>query len=166
MELLTERARIVPYIEEHIPAILDMFAEPDSNLFIEPLLNGTEESYIERLQLNLKRNEDFLQYFSVFDKENGDFIGTLNLNEFDDTGYIQIGLHLVRKYWNKGYGFELCQPLVKYGFENRDIEALHWIFEIGHDVSKKLAGKLGFQAFLKMNLRGCDLEIWKLVRTS
>ena len=143
-----------------------MFAEPDSNLFIEPLLKGTEESYTERLQSNLVKNKSLLQYFSAFHQENKDFVGTLNLNEFDDTGYIQIGLHLVRKYWNQGYSFELCKSLVEYAFEIRELNTLHWIFEVDHDVSKKLAGKLDFQPYLKMNLRGCDLEIWKLLAKS
>lgn len=163
-ELETDRARILPFTEAHIPDVLEMFAEPDSNKFIAPLLYMDPNQWIDRLQENAVKNQQLQQYWSAYDKSTGEFIGTLNLNKFSDTPFDQVGLHLSRQFWNQGYGYEMCSELILYAFEVRKLVELHWVFEDGHDVSKKLALKLGFEPFTTMREEKfkLDLEIYRL----
>jgi ribosomal-protein-alanine N-acetyltransferase len=125
MSLETQRCKLVACELEHIPLIIGMFREPDSNKYIQPLRDADEAFWLEKLTTNIKKNQDFLQYWCAFHKENEEFIGTLNLNEFADTGMEQIGVHLRRKYWGRGYGFELCQTIIDYGRKVRKLPDLH-----------------------------------------
>lgn len=160
--LYTDRAVLKPFSAEHIPNIMGMFHEPESNRFIKPLLGKSDDFYLEKLAANLTKNKQMLQYWSVYHAASNDFVGTLNLNEFEGQRIVQLGLHLTRKFWNQGYGFELCVPLLKYGFEERKLSAIHWVIESEHNVSRKLANKLGFKPYDVFDDDGCPLEIFKL----
>ncbi|MBD3637159.1 MAG: GNAT family N-acetyltransferase [Crocinitomicaceae bacterium] len=162
-EMLTERTRIVPYSEEHIPDIIRMFQEPDSNKFIRPLQGKTPQEWEQRLRSNIFKNQQLLQIWSVYHLENGDFVGTLNLNKFASTDIDQLGLHLTVKYWGQGYGYELCQKILDYAVQVRQLKEVHWIFEAGHTASKNLALKLGFKPFKEMMDEefGCELYLYK-----
>ncbi|UKN01806.1 GNAT family N-acetyltransferase [Paracrocinitomix mangrovi] len=161
---ITARAKLIPYTKEHIPDIVKMFQEPDSNKFIRPLQNQTIEEWVVRLSNNAIKNQELLQFWSVYHKDTNEFIGTMNLNKFSDTVIDQIGLHLARDFWGQGYGFELCQPIVKHAFEVRQLKELFWVFEEGHEASKKLALKLGFKQDKQMEdeLFDCVLWLYKL----
>lgn len=161
MNLLTQNYTLKPCVLDHIPLILEMFREPDSNKYIQPLRDGSEDFWLEKLTSNIKKNDDFLQYWCVFDNESGDFVGTLNLNEFSNTGMEQLGVHLSRKYWGKGVGYEVCQAVMDYAWNIRKLQELHWIIEVEHQVSGKLAEKLGFKPFKEMDEDGCELLIYK-----
>lgn len=160
-EIITERTRIVPFVAEDIPAIIEMFHEPDSNKFIEPLLNQTDEFYLERLSKNVAENELQPLYWTIFDKATEDFIGTMNLNKFELTNQDQIGIHLGKKYWNKGYGKECCTALLDYAKNVLQMSEVFWIYEEGHEVSKRLAENLGFRPFNEIMDGDCQLNIYR-----
>ena len=162
----TKRCILVPYNESHISDIMEMFREPDSNRFIQPLRISNEDFWLEKLETNVVKNKELLQFWSAYHLENGDFVGTLNLNKFADTDLNQLGVHLSRKYWNQGYGYELCKPLVDYAWKERKLNELHWVFESEHAVSGKLAEKLGFKPFADMTKDGCELMIYQIQRNN
>jgi RimJ/RimL family protein N-acetyltransferase len=160
-EILTERTILVPFTADHIPTVIEMWREPDSNKFIEPLLKMSEDLWLEKLEKSVIENNADLQYWSVYHLETDEYIGSLNLNKFSLTGQDQIGVHLARDFWNQGYATELCDSLLKYAVETKKLKVLHWIFELGHDVSKKLALKLGFEPFEEMMDGDCELRIYR-----
>ena len=158
----TSRTNIVPCTIDHMQDILTMFAEPDSNKYIAPLLAMDHDQWVDKLTTNIGKNKEMVQYWCVYHIENGDFIGTLNLNKFANTEYDQIGIHLSRKYWNQGFGKELCPPILDYGFNTRKLDVIHWVFEPEHEVSKKLAISLGFKPFTEMEDEWGKIEIYQL----
>ena len=166
MKLLTERAYIVPFVENQIPDILQMLQEPDSNRFIRPLQEMSVDEMRIKLEENLVKNQLELQFFSAYSTDLNEFIGTLNMNYFSHTPYRQIGVHLSKKYWRQGYGFELCNALTSYAFEERGMDHIHWIFEDGHIASKSLALRLGFKPFRKLKEDGIPLHVFKLLKES
>lgn len=161
IEIFTERTRIIPYVREHIPLIMEMLMEPDSNKYIAPMLDRTDEYYQEKLENNVPENEAFLQYFSVFTKDTGDFVGTMNLNKFKPTGHDQIGLHFRRNFWNKGYGVECSKAILDYAKNERKLKEIFWVFEPEHEVSRKLALKLGFEPHLQTSDEWGEVHIYR-----
>ena len=166
MKIVTRRAYIVPFEEDHIPEILEMLQEPDSNRYIRPLQGQSLEQMEARLRENLNKNKVKLQFFAAFDAENNSFIGTLNLNKFENSGLQQLGVHLSRKYWGKRYGFELCESLLTYAQNSLDIKDIHWIFETENEASRKLALKLGFNPDHTIDENGWLLEVYKKERAA
>lgn len=162
-EILTERTRIVPFVREHIPVILEMLKEPDSNKYIAPMLDRTDEFYLEKLESNVPENEARLQFFSVFTQDSNKFLGTMNLNKFKPTGHDQIGLHLCRDFWNNGYGTECAKAILEFAKNERKMKEIFWVFEPEHDVSKKLALKLGFEPHLETKDEWGEVHIYRKV---
>ncbi len=73
------------------------------------------------IYLSLKRyEENRLGLQALLDKETGAFIGQCGLLQQEVNGRqeIEVGYHLIRKYWGKGYATEAAQMFRDYGFEN------------------------------------------------
>ena len=147
MILHTQRTTIIPLSASDIPEILEMYHEPDSNTFIAPLLNKTDDYYREFLSTKITNNEREIGFWVVRDTRTKVFMGTVNLNQFADTDMVHIGCHLKKALWGKGYAFELMTCLRDYGINQRKLDAIHGVLNAKHSVSKKLLEKLSFQPF-------------------
>lgn len=158
----TQRTVIKPLTEEHIPAILEMYNEPDSNKYIAPLIGKSKEEYSVFLKNKIETNKENLGFWSVFTNESNAFIGTVNLNQFAKLNVTHIGCHLKRDFWNQEYGFELMEALINYGFNERKLEFIYAIIEEGHNVSNKLFDSLGFKFKEKKKIDESELGFYQL----
>lgn len=141
----TKRTTIRPLHLNDYPDVLEMYSEKDSFKYIKPLRDLSSEEHSQFIDKKMLQNTDEIGFWSVFTKDDNEFIGTVNLNEFANTGMIQIGCHLKRAFWNKGFGLELMTEIVNYGFETRKLDQIHGVYEDGHFVSTKLLEQLGFK---------------------
>jgi ribosomal-protein-alanine N-acetyltransferase len=164
LQIKTSRALISPLSKSDFKEIMEMYQEPDSNTFIPPLLNKTTEYYQNFLAGKVETNKTILGFWTVRELLTNAFIGTVNLNEFKDTGMNHIGSHLSRKFWNKGYSTELLTAIVDYGFNTRGLEYIHGIMSPDHFISEKLILKLGFEFFKEFNNDGEIIHLYRMHR--
>jgi len=95
------------------------YFELQSNPKVLQYATGEVESY-EKIQENLLFviskynviNNDFWIY-AVERKLDNEFLGTVALVK-DEDNEDEIGFRFLEKFWNKGYGFEVCQGLITY----------------------------------------------------
>lgn len=158
---MTERAIITPISETDIPEILDMYMEPDSFKYVRPHKDKSKAYYEEFLKGKINTNTTTLGFWVVRLKDSNEFIGTVNLNQFQNTGITHIGCHLKEAVWNKGYATELMRALMQYGFDTRKLTAIHGIVEESNQVSAKLMEKLGFEFFEERMDEEVRLMIYK-----
>ena len=161
MHLGTERTIITPISENDIPEILEMYIEPDSFKYILPHKDKTNEYYLKFLKGKIETNKRTLGFWSVRVKDSNEFIGTVNLNQFQNSEMTHIGCHLKREAWNKGFATELMRELMKYGFEERNLNAIHGIVEESNTVSSKLIKTLGFSILEERMDQGVKLIIYR-----
>jgi len=147
MILKTTRTTITPLAESDIPEMMEMYREPDSNKFIPPLFDKDDDYYNDFLSTKIENNKSDVGFWTVRDLTQNTFIGTVNLNQFADTNMIHIGCHLKRDFWNQGYAYELMSRLRDHGIEDKQLSAIHGIFNEEHIVSAKLLKKLKFTFF-------------------
>lgn len=155
----TARTYIRPLTKDDYPVILEMYVEKDSFKFIKPLRDLSVEEYSTFIDKKMVQNESEIGFWCVFSKEDNAFLGTVNLNEFATTGKIQIGCHLKRAIWNKGYGLELMKAVLNYGFESRGLNKVYGVYEDEHFVSAKLMEQLGFTFLEKMTFGDTNVNI-------
>lgn len=158
----TKRTFIRPLSKDDYQEILKMYLEKDSFKYIKPLRNLSPEEYTSFIDQKMKQNEVNIGFWCVYSKSNNSFLGTVNLNEFANTGLIQIGCHLSRSIWNQGYGLELMKAVVKYGVEERGLQEIHGVYEDNHKVSAKLLEQLGFEFKETMTFGDTVVNIMKL----
>ena len=157
MELYSKRTRIEPFNAEDISKVIEMYNEPESFKFIKPLIGQTDNFYTKFLKDKINSSKIELEYWKVIENESGDFIGTLNLNQFASTSMTQIGCHLKRTFWNKGFATELLRTILEYAIEEKNYSEVFGIFEPENIASKRIFEKLEFikcenQTFLKTEL--------------
>lgn len=157
----TERCIIRPLRREDIPFILEMYQEPDSNKYIAPLNNKSQEEQEEFLELKLAESEGDAGFFTLWSKtEAGEFLGTINVNVFKALGLPQVGAHLSRKIWGQGYASELMPWMLNYAKEQKGWKVVYGIFESRHPVSKNLLEKFYFESIRQTELQGLSVEIY------
>ncbi|CAM2773341.1 GNAT family N-acetyltransferase [Legionella worsleiensis] len=86
-------------------------------------------------------------FYLVFEKESGSFVGEAGLFHllFDDTQpEIEVGYHLHKKFWGKGYATELTKTLVHWGFQHLLINKLVAATYPNQTASQKVLQKSGF----------------------
>jgi RimJ/RimL family protein N-acetyltransferase len=114
------------------------------------LLGGAlaEDKVREKLQAEMTCLEKHrVQYWPIFERESDEFVGCCgtrpwNYPPFD--GY-EIGFHLTKSKWGKGYALEAAQAVVDYAFGELGVSILRAGHHPEHLASRKVLLKLGFQ---------------------
>lgn len=83
--------------------------------------------------------------WGIVRKEDEAFIGYCCLGDFeDDARRSEIGYGLRSDEWNKGYGTEVVKALVKFSFEEMNLNRVEAFVTPGNDASVRLLKKVGF----------------------
>jgi RimJ/RimL family protein N-acetyltransferase len=91
--------------------------------------------------------ENRLGLQALISKETGEFIGQCGLlvQEVNGKREIEIGYHLLRKHWGKGYALEAAQMFRDYGFEHNFADSLISIIHPENVASQKVAMRNGMR---------------------
>ncbi|HCJ1159129.1 TPA: GNAT family N-acetyltransferase [Legionella pneumophila] len=99
----------------------------------------------------------------VFEKESGNFVGEAGLFHllFDDKqSEIELGYHLHKKFWGKGYGTELAKALIQWGFQHLSVNKLISTAYPDNIASQKVLNKAGFDCMSKKQLPDGEELFW------
>jgi RimJ/RimL family protein N-acetyltransferase len=120
------------------------------------------------IDLCLKRySENRLGLQALIDKETGAFIGQCGLlrQEVNGRSEIEVGYHLIRRHWGKGYATEAAQMFRDYGFENNVADSLVSIIHPQNVQSKAVALRNGMK-LVETNaiFRGGEYNLFRITR--
>ena len=78
--------------------------------------------------------------------KNSKLIGTCGFNRFERSEARRgiVGYDLAKEYWGRGYVPEAMQAVVRYGFENLELNRIEAYVEPGNRASVRVLEKLGF----------------------
>jgi RimJ/RimL family protein N-acetyltransferase len=124
----------------------------------------TEEQVREYLNFAISyQKKHGMGFYLVFEKGNGEFIGEAGLFHllFDDTQpEIEIGYHLHKKFWRKGYATELAKALIQWGFQNLSVNKLVAGMYPENVASQKVLKKSGFDCVGEKHLSDGTVLLW------
>jgi len=111
---------------EDLEILLDYYTKKANMRFIS---DGKFDWTLKELEEKFKKlNKDYPNGFGAFAvelKETGELIGEAGLfNSFNDTQIMELGYIIDSCFWRKGYGREVCQGLIDYGFKELGIKRL------------------------------------------
>jgi RimJ/RimL family protein N-acetyltransferase len=162
----TERTILTTLTKDDYTEVLVMYDEPDTFKYIAPLQNKSREELISFLDSRIAQVNDGLGYHWVVRlKENGKFIGLMNLNPIGKSDKIQVGFQLRRKYWNQGFATEVTKLVLEFAVEEAGMRVIYGVFSKRNVVSKKIFERFGFE-FEESNMVDNDetiIEIWKYI---
>tara|TARA_B100000809_G_scaffold155743_1_gene153040 strand:- start:9555 stop:10052 length:498 start_codon:yes stop_codon:yes gene_type:complete len=145
----TERLIVRKLILSDVDSFHEMQSNPNVMQFADGEVKTFDENALELLDLIKKytlENNDFWIY-AIERKLDPKFIGTLALvkDVIDD----EIGYRFLEKYWNHGYGFEICEATVEY-CKKIGVKKLVGYVVDENVASVKILEKLNFKVVKKM----------------
>lgn len=133
--------------ESDIPLWCEYFADPENCRFLPladiPSLEEKAAIMVNYALTRYKNNTLGLQ--ALITKDTGELIGMCGLlvQEINGKKEIEVGYHLLKRFWGKGYATEAAQIFRDYGFHNSDAAAIISIIDPLNEPSKKVARRNG-----------------------
>jgi RimJ/RimL family protein N-acetyltransferase len=132
---------------DDIPAWTAFFDDPEAAEFIPAgsYANSLEaSSYMINKQLDRYKNNLFgLQ--ALIDKSTNEFVGMCGLlaQTIDDLPEIEVGYHIFKKHWGKGFAPEAAKMFLDYAFSNNMAESVISVIDVDNKKSRRVAEKNG-----------------------
>jgi ribosomal-protein-alanine N-acetyltransferase len=103
------------------------------------------EAMIDRFILDYK--EHGLPCFLIFEVDSNEFVGRCGLGLFEETGEIEVGYILHKKYWGRGYASESLDALIKWAKNNISINYIIAYAPKDHYASLRVMEKCGMENY-------------------
>lgn len=146
-ELKSERLILRRITKEDAINMFEIYSDPETARFdwyypiesvdkISKIIDNFQEIYDEKDEIT----------WGAVKKDDNKLIGYCCLGDFQEgPRSCEIGYGFNREYWNKGYGTEAVNVLVKYAFEEMNINRIVGTVTLGNEASIKVLKKVGFQ---------------------
>ncbi|MDV2686445.1 GNAT family N-acetyltransferase [Alkalihalophilus lindianensis] len=141
----TERLIIRPFTEDDIPALYTIFSDSETmHYYPAPFSYEKVEDWVKRNQLRYQ--EDGFGLWAVCLKGHNELIGDCGLvsQVVDGIREVEIGYHIHKTHWSKGYATEAAKACRDYGFHQLNINKLMSIIDPRNEPSIRVAEKIGF----------------------
>jgi ribosomal-protein-alanine N-acetyltransferase len=120
------------------------------------------EKWIERQMTRYAENLFGLQ--ALINRTNGEFIGQCGLlkQEVDCMTETEVGYHIFKKHWGKGYAPEAARMFMDYAFADNISGSLISIIDIRNAKSQRVAEKNGLKIEKQTSWNGLDVYIYRV----
>ncbi|MBD2606269.1 GNAT family N-acetyltransferase [Scytonema hofmannii FACHB-248] len=159
--------------EKDAESAFEMYSDPDVTRFIGSMIEVSVESQRARLQTIIERYTKLNKgtgFWAVVEKETGQIVGSVMLKQLPDTeGNLtedyEVGWHLRKSSWGKGYATEAGQAAINYGFNILKLPVIYAVTEPQNHASISVTQRLGMVPIGRTNkyYGGIELELFKLV---
>ena len=147
MELNTERLLLNPFKESDASLVAKLAGDKRVVEMTESIPYPYESSMaVSWIKDHQKQREDGLNYiFAIRLRENEELIGCINidLNTKHNRGYL--GYWLGYEYWGKGYCTEALKRIIKFGFEEKNLNKIWAEYKTINIASGRVMEKVGMK---------------------
>ncbi|MEN0065605.1 MAG: GNAT family N-acetyltransferase [Myxococcota bacterium] len=147
--LTTERLTLRPWTLDDTPAAYRLYGDADVTRFIGGDTAATLEEAREQLKQRIAKTAtyaDGLGAWAVLFE--GEVVGTGLLKPLPDaqrvpTADIEVGWHLARAFWGRGFATEVGRRLLQLGVDDHGLTDIHAVVEPPNHASKRVAERIG-----------------------
>ncbi|MBP1993766.1 GNAT family N-acetyltransferase [Paenibacillus eucommiae] len=141
----TSRLLLRHYTHEDLHSLYTIFSDPETMTYYPaPFSMQQTQNWIQR---NIDRYEhDGFGLWAACLKDSKEFIGDCGLikQQVNGSTEIEIGYHISKKHWSKGYASEAARACKEYGFGQLGLKKLISIIVPKNMASIRVAEKIGF----------------------
>lgn len=105
--------------------------------------------------------EKGLPCFLLFDLDSGEFIGRAGFG-LTETGEIEVGYVLHKKFWGKGFASEAVTALLEYAKKHIDVDYIIAYADTGNIGSTRVMEKCGMTFYKKDIAKGIECKFYKI----
>jgi RimJ/RimL family protein N-acetyltransferase len=165
-QLATKRLTTRFLTSEYILPWSDFFRDKEAIEFMPAFDQATEEEksgfWISRQLTRYAEKRFGLQ--ALIDKTTNQFIGQcgLLLQEVDGAAETEVGYHIFKKYWGRGYAPEAAKLFMDFAFQNNLTDSIISIIDTKNFKSQRVAEKNGLQREKQTKWREFDVFIYRI----
>ncbi len=129
--------------------------------FLVPGANHAK-NWVERQLQRYKDNRYGMQ--ALIDKTTGELVGQCGLlkQEVDGIKETEVGYHVIKKYWGKGYAPEAARLFINYAFRQRQAKSIISIIARNNQNSIRVAEKNGLYLDKSTIWNGMEVHIFRV----
>ncbi len=146
MIIETERLRLRAYTPTDFDSLFSMLSDPET---MQHYPKPYDEKGAKRwLSWSLQNYEDYgFGWWAMELKETGEFIGDcgITMQNIDGESLPEIGYHIHKNFWRKGYGKEATKAVRDWGFENTEFDCLYAYMHCANVASCATAEAIGMK---------------------
>lgn len=142
----TERLKFREYTPDDFDDLYKLLSDPETMQHYPRPYNSEETRRWINWNLDNYRKYGFGLWALVL-RETGEFIGDcgITIQNIDGELLPEIGYHIDKKYWRKGYGSEAARAVRDWGFGNTDYDCLYSYMTAGNIASYSTAAANGMK---------------------
>ena len=163
----TERLLIRPLVKSDYQVWQEFVMDEVATKFFPDEWKLKPEKSEEWINLQLKSyKENRYGLQALIEKKSGEFIGQCGLltQTIDGRNELEIGYHLIPRYWGNGYAIESAGEFKKMGFENKLAESIISIIDVENISSQKVAQRNGMTKETKTLFMEMEVFIYRIKR--
>ena len=169
--LQTKRLDLIEIKQNHLADLFKLFGDDSVTKFynIETLTEKKEaQKLIDWFQERFKDKLGIRWGIAIKGKDK--IIGTIGFNNFTTGHRANIGYDLQKDYWNNGYITESLTAIIKYGFEELEINRIEAECMPGNIFSERALNRLGFlkegllRDWMLWNGKHYDMIMYSLIK--
>jgi ribosomal-protein-alanine N-acetyltransferase len=140
----TARLKLRLPVPGDVESIHSIWSDPEVMKFIPIILFRTREEIGEFIPLSIQRwKERGFGIFAVTDKETDQMVGYCGLQYLDNTTEVEIYYGFSKDSWNKGIATEAARAVMRFGFEELNLESIAGVTHPDNIASHNVLEKIG-----------------------
>ncbi|MCT8136662.1 GNAT family N-acetyltransferase [Anaerobacillus sp. CMMVII] len=163
--LETERLVLRKFRADDVPFLYEIFSDQETMAYYPaPFSQEKTENWVKRSQERYRA--DGYGLWAVCRKDTLACIGDCGLvkQEVDGKAEVEIGYHINKRYWSKGYATEAALACKEYGFDKLNLDKVISIIDPNNKPSIRVAEKIGFTKEKESFIFGKNHEIYSGVK--
>lgn len=137
----------MPLTLGHMDETVELDSDPEVMRYITNGVPQGREHYEKRLPALLKymTENPGLGLWPTYLKETNEFIGWYILKHLPDSGEVEVGFRIKKKFWGNGYSTEAGNALLKHGFGTLGLKKIAAIVRPDNFASQAVIRKIGLK---------------------
>lgn len=161
VKINTKRLHLRLLNQKDLDYLVELNADPEVRQFFP---DGTQNKEQTRVRL-----EELISYYTtkglpglaMFLKESEEFVGRCGFG-LDETGEIEVGYILHKKFWGKGYASEALEALLKWAKKNVKTSYIISFAPEEHIASQRVMQKCGMHHYKKDLAHGVICDFYRI----
>jgi ribosomal-protein-alanine N-acetyltransferase len=142
----TERLFFRKFELGDLPQLIEHRSDPEVSRYLGGEKRQNPEELAKRIRFYISCYETHgFGMCPMFWKETGEMIGASGLQPLEDTGLIEVGYSIAKRYWGRGIGTEAAKGWMEFGFNNFSLDRIVAVAFVENTASRRIMEKLGME---------------------
>ena len=165
IKLETERLYLREFTNEDFAPLADVISDPET---MKHYPKPYDEKGVQRwLSWSFENYEKHgFGWWAMILKETGEFLGDcgITMQNIDGELLPEIGYHIQKRYWRRGYGSEAARGVRDWAFENTDFDSIYSYMTTDNVASYATAESIGMKRIKEYVDEGERLYVYAITR--